>query len=80
LQTAVGVELRTDAAVSELILENGAIKGVVTSKDGQPWRVGARLGVLINAGGFARNQKMRDQYQPGTSAAWTIAGPGTPAR
>ncbi len=26
-----------------------------------------RLGVLVNAGGFAHNQEMRDQYQPGTS-------------
>jgi 3-oxosteroid 1-dehydrogenase len=27
--------------------------------------------VLVNAGGFARNQAMRDKYQPGTRAEWT---------
>jgi 3-oxosteroid 1-dehydrogenase len=32
--------------------------------------------VLVNAGGFARNQRMRDRYQPGTSAKWTMASSG----
>lgn len=73
LQAALkaGVEIRTDSPVEELIVEDGAVKGVRTVKDGRPWRVGARLGVLVNAGGFARNQQMRDQYQPGTQAAWS---------
>jgi 3-oxosteroid 1-dehydrogenase len=52
------------------------VKGVVTVKNGRPWRVGARLGVLVNAGGFAQNQRMRDRYQPGTSVKWTMAAPG----
>jgi 3-oxosteroid 1-dehydrogenase len=73
LQAALkaGVEFRTESPVEELIVEDGAVKGVRTVQDGRPWRVGARLGVLVNAGGFARNQQMRDQYQPGTQAAWT---------
>lgn len=78
LQAALqaGVDIRTESPVSELIVEVGAVKGVVTVKDGRPWRVGARLGVLVNAGGFARNQGMRDKYQPGTSVAWTSVAPG----
>ncbi len=71
-----GVDIRTDAPVSELIVENQEVKGVLTVKDGKPWRVGARLGVLVNAGGFAHNQRMRDQYIPGTSTAWSGAAPG----
>ena len=43
---------------------------------GQPWRVGARLGVLLNAGGFAHNQEMRDKYIPNTRVEWTHAAPG----
>ncbi len=66
-----GVEFRTEAAVKELIVENGAVTGVVAVIDGAPRRFGTRLGVLVNAGGFAHNQAMRDQYQPGTSAKWT---------
>ncbi len=71
-----GVDIRTQAPVNELIEADGAIKGVVTMKDGKPWRIGARLGVLVNAGGFARNQQMRDQYQPGTRAEWSMTAPG----
>lgn len=78
LQAALrgGVDIRTEAPVSELVEENGAIKGVVTVKDGKPWRVGARLGVLVNAGGFARNERMRAQYQPGKRVEWSMAAPG----
>ena len=78
LQAALkaGVDIRLETPVSELILEDGAVKGVLTVKDGRPWRVGARLGVLVNAGGFAHNKEMRDQYQPGTSPKWTNAAEG----
>jgi 3-oxosteroid 1-dehydrogenase len=71
LALKAGVDIRTNSGVSELIEEDGVITGVVTVKDGKPWRVGAKLGVLVNAGGFARNQTMRDQYQPGTQAKWS---------
>lgn len=67
----VGVDIRTESPVRELIVEDGRVTGVVTERNGKPWRVGANLGVLVNAGGFARNQAMRDTYQPGTRAEWT---------
>lgn len=69
---AAGVEIRLESPVSELVVENGKVTGVVTVRDGEPWRVGARLGVLVNAGGFARNQEMRDKYMPGTRADWSM--------
>ena len=71
-----GVAFRTDSPVSELIIEEGRVTGVLTQKDGKPWRVGTRLGVLVNAGGFAKNQAMRDQYVPGTSTNWSLATEG----
>ncbi|MBO9723538.1 MAG: FAD-binding protein [Novosphingobium sp.] len=64
-------EIRTDSPVGETIVEDGRAVGVVTVRDGRPWRVGARLGVLMNAGGFSQNQAMRDRYMPGTRAAWS---------
>ncbi|HSW12198.1 MAG TPA: FAD-dependent oxidoreductase [Solimonas sp.] len=78
LQAALraGVEIRTGSAVSELVMEAGAVTGVTSMKDGRFCRIGARLGVLVNAGGFARNQVMRDRYMPGTSAKWSLAAPG----
>ena len=71
-----GVEVRVEAPVSELIIEDGKVTGVVMLKEGRPWRVGAQLGVLVNTGGFAHNQAMRERYQPGTSSAWSNAAPG----
>lgn len=78
LQAALkaGVDIRTSSPVRELIVEGDAVKGVVTEKNGREWRVGARLGVLLNAGGFAHNQEMRDKYIPDTRAEWSYAAPG----
>ncbi len=70
-----GVSLRTETAVTDLLVDNGTVTGVLTLKDGKPWRIGARTGVLVGAGGFAHNQAMRDQYLPGTSDLWTSAAP-----
>src|SRR3546814_10729028 len=36
--------------------------------------IGARLGVLINAGGFAQNSRMRSRYMADGSTRWTAAG------
>jgi 3-oxosteroid 1-dehydrogenase len=78
LQAALkaGIELRTGSPVKELIVEGGAVAGVVTVKDGREWRVGARSGVLLNAGGFAQNQQMLDKYIPNVRAEWTHAAEG----
>ncbi len=78
LQAAVreGVDLRLHSPVREVIVEGNRCLGVVTEKDGKPWRIGANLGVLLNAGGFAHNQEMRDEYIPHTRKEWTHAAPG----
>lgn len=78
LQAALarGVDIRLDAPVTEVIMEEGVATGVVVAgKDGSR-RIGARLGILLNAGGFAHNQAMRDEYIPHTRAEWTHAAPG----
>ena len=62
-----GVDIRTDSPVIELIVAEARVIGVVTPKG----RIGARLGVLVNAGGFAQNQAMRDCYMPGTRTIWS---------
>ncbi len=68
-----GVDIRTGSPVSELVLVDGAVKGVQTERDGQLHRVGAGLGVLVNSGGFARNAEMRKRYQPQASTDWSNA-------
>lgn len=67
-----GVDIRLETPANGMIVEGGRVVGVETVKDGKPWRVGATLGVLVNAGGFARNQEMRDKYMPGTRAEWSM--------
>jgi 3-oxosteroid 1-dehydrogenase len=72
-----GVGMRTNAGVDRLVSnEDGRIAGVLATIDGKERKIAARFGVLINAGGFAHNQAMRDKYQPGTSAQWTATCPG----
>jgi 3-oxosteroid 1-dehydrogenase len=71
-----GVTFHTDTPVKELIVEDGRAVGVIALKEGKPWQLGARLGVLVNAGGFSHNQAMRDQYQPGTQSKWSNATEG----
>jgi len=71
-----GAEVRTGCAVHELLVEDGRVTGVVVQSHGGEQRIGARAGVLINAGGFARNQRMLDRYIPGVSRDWTRTAPG----
>jgi 3-oxosteroid 1-dehydrogenase len=72
-----GVDMRNNAGVERLVTdESGRVTGVEARIDGKLRRIAARHGVLVNAGGFARNQAMRDQYQPGTSAEWSATAPG----
>ena len=70
---AAGVEVRTQSPVTELIVEDGAVRGVCTERNGKAWRIESRHGVLVTAGGFANNAEMRAQYQPGTSTDWSNA-------
>lgn len=64
-------DIRINSPVSEVIMDGDRAVGVVTVKDGKPWRVGAKLGILMNAGGFSMNQAMRDRYMPGTKSKWS---------
>ncbi|MFT3930655.1 MAG: FAD-dependent oxidoreductase [Spongiibacteraceae bacterium] len=73
LQAALkaGTDIRTNAKVKQLVVENGRVTGVVAEINGTESRIAARLGVLINAGGFSRNQRMLDQYIPGIKTEWS---------
>lgn len=69
---AAGVEFRVEAAVESLITTDGRVTGVVATVDGTKQRIGASA-VLVNSGGFGKNQVMRDKYQPHTNTAWSNA-------
>lgn len=66
-----GVEIWLESEVKHLVVHDGRVTGVLLMKNGAEQQVSASLGVLLNAGGFARNQGMLDRYIPGTSVAWS---------
>jgi len=71
------IPIWTGTRVKSFLLQDGRVSGVVAEQTGRTLQVHARLGVLINAGGFSRNLAMREQYQPKpTSVKWTVANPG----
>lgn len=78
LATALAdVPIWTSSTVTELIVDDGEVTGVVVVRGGRRLRIRARKGVLLNSGGFAHNPAMRANYgrQP-ASAEWTSANPG----
>jgi 3-oxosteroid 1-dehydrogenase len=73
-----GAQVWTEAPVTELVLEDGAVIGVVARREGTERRVRARHGVLLAAGGFARNEELRARYSAESvrTARWSGANPG----
>ncbi|MEC5213931.1 3-oxosteroid 1-dehydrogenase [Polaromonas sp. CG_9.5] len=70
------IALSLNTPMESLITEGGRVTGVVVKKDGQTLRLQARKGVILGAGGFERNQEMRDQYLPKpTQQGWTATPP-----
>jgi 3-oxosteroid 1-dehydrogenase len=79
LQAALkaGIPIRLSTELVGLDVEDGKVVGVRV-RDAQGERhIGARRGVLLNAGGFSRNLAMRQKYQPKpASVDWTQVNPG----
>ena len=74
----VGVEMWSKSPLKELVKDaSGRVTGVIVEKNGQRIQVNAKRGVMLGAGGFERNQEMRDQYltKP-TKAEWTATPVG----
>jgi 3-oxosteroid 1-dehydrogenase len=70
--------LWTDAAMDDLIVEDGRVVGARVRRGEESLNVEARRGVLLAAGGFGHNKEMRRQYsgdQP-NEAQWSIANAG----
>lgn len=68
---AMGVEIRTEAKVTEIITTGDRVTGIAVEHNGNKSVITASLGVLLNAGGFAKNQAMLDQYLPGCKTEWS---------
>ena len=68
---AAGVDVRTSMPVTELLTAEGRVVGVRAGGNGGSLTFSSKLGVLVDAGGFARNQGLRDRYLPGTKTDWS---------
>lgn len=67
-----GVPVVYEAPLTELVLEDGRVAGVVVEHAGDRHEVRARRGVVLGTGGFERNLELREKYQPKpTSTEWT---------
>ena len=67
-----GVPLWLETPLTELIAEDGAVRGAVVEREGRTIRIRARRGVVLACGGFERNDEMRRQYQrEPINATWT---------
>jgi hypothetical protein len=59
---------RLNTALTELVVEDGAVVGAIVDTDGQRRAIRTRRGVLLAAGGFEHNDEMRTRYGvPGES-------------
>jgi 3-oxosteroid 1-dehydrogenase len=68
----------TNAAMDDLVIEDGRVIGARVVRDGSALNVAAKMGVLLAAGGFGHNADMRRRYsgdQP-NEAKWSIANAG----
>jgi len=65
-----------EAPLKSLVETNGRVSGAIITKNGEDFRVDAAKGVILAAGGFEHNAKMREQNLPGpTDTKWS-ATPG----
>ncbi|GAA3955807.1 3-oxosteroid 1-dehydrogenase [Gordonia caeni] len=71
-----GVDLRLNTPLTGLIIDNGTVTGVRTTRDGEPVEIRARYGVILGSGGFENNAEMRAEYQRAPiGTEWTTGAP-----
>jgi len=71
-----GVPLWLNCQLDQLLIIGERIGGARVLRDGQWLNIKARHGVIIAAGGFERNQAMREQHHPQPSnAGWSATPP-----
>lgn len=67
-----GVTLWRSTPMVRLIVDGGAVRGVVVARDGVERSIGARRGVLLATGGYGGNDAMRRRFLPLADAGWSL--------
>jgi 3-oxosteroid 1-dehydrogenase len=68
------IPLRLNCALSEILTENGSVKGIVAIDQGEEVRVRCRKGVILASGGFDHNTALREKYLGGYGGAELSSG------
>jgi 3-oxosteroid 1-dehydrogenase len=67
-----GVPVEYDASLTDLVVEDGRVVGVVVERGGRLHTVRARRGVILGSGGFEKNQELREKFLPHpTTGDWS---------
>ncbi|MGF0313459.1 FAD-binding protein [Rhodococcus sp. IEGM1428] len=67
-----GIPLWLKAPLVELVMEDGVVLGAKIEKDGKPFTVRTKRGVVLTTGGFEHSEELRQKYGPKpASTAWT---------
>jgi 3-oxosteroid 1-dehydrogenase len=76
LSARPNVELRLRSRLVELVVDDGRVVGAVLDEPDGRRRVRAERGVLLAAGGFERNEELRQRFQVPGSAAGAMGPAG----
>lgn len=69
-----GMPLWLHTRLLRLVYADGRVQGAIVDRAGQTLAIRARRAVILAAGGYAKNQSMREQYLPApTSSSWSAA-------
>ena len=71
----LGINVMLGTAATELLLEDGEVKGVKASSDAVDYTIHA-ASVVIATGGFDHNKEMISQYSPEADGYFSLASPG----
>jgi len=71
-----GIPLWLNTPARKILVEKDRVTGLVAEKDGRFIRIQANKGIILAAGGFEKNQVMREKYQTQpVSAEWSMGSP-----
>jgi succinate dehydrogenase/fumarate reductase flavoprotein subunit len=67
-----GVPIWWETPLTSLVTDDdGRVVGAVVIRDGSPYHIGARAGVIMATGGFDHNPEMRKRYHPEVEPGWS---------
>ncbi|KAF3897566.1 Extracellular 3-ketosteroid 1-dehydrogenase [Trichophyton interdigitale] len=77
LHKQAGTQIQRKTALVDLIMDGSTVVGATVKQEGAQKTIRASRGVLLAAGGFAHNKKLREKWGPSpASVEWTSAPPG----